>query len=293
MTKVCTEKVVSFDQTELNVYREGEDGPWLCLSNGLGGSYSAWEPIRERFSSTHRLLSWDYRGLFHSGKCADPAAVDVPSQTRDLLVLMDHYGIESAVHLGWSMGVQVLLELARQAPERIDGLILIGGASGYPFDSAIDGGPMARLIRPFIEQLHALEPVFGPYANRATSLVPQAAGLMKLTGVVRHTADTELLQKIASEWMNLDFDCYLETFKQLGEHDATDVLPSVNVPTLIVVGDKDIMTPVRVSETMHEQIKDSELFVVRNGTHYLPIEFPEVLNLRVEKFLRDRIPSRS
>ena len=293
MTKIQTEKIVSFDQTELNAYREGEQGPWMCLSNGLGGSYSAWEPYCERFRETHRLLSWDYRGLFNSGKCADPSAVDVPSQAQDLLALLDHYEVKSAVHVGWSMGVQVLLELVRIAPERIDALILIGGASGNPFDTAVDGGPVARMIRPFIEKLHALEPIFGPYASRVVPLVPQATSVMKMMGVVRHSADDKLLKNIASEWVKLDFDCYLETFKQLGEHDASDVLPSVNVPTLIVVGDKDIMTPVSVSEAMHAQITGSELFVIRNGTHYVPVEYSELLNLRVEKFLDEHLATES
>jgi len=67
----------------------------------------------------------------------------------------------------------------------------------------------------------------------------------------------------------------------------------VNVPTLIVVGDKDIMTPVAVSEAMHAQITDSELFVIRNGTHYVPVEYSELLNLRVEKFLGEHFATES
>ena len=68
-------------------------------------------------------------------------------------------------------------------------------------------------------------------------------------------------------------------------------LPHVDVPTLIVAGTDDTFTPYWLSEEMHARIPGSELLTVPGGTHVAPIEHPELITLRLEKFLA-RIPAR-
>ena len=74
-------------------------------------------------------------------------------------------------------------------------------------------------------------------------------------------------------------------------HDATDHLKDVDVPTLVVAGERDTWTPLWLSERMHASIPGSELLVLPGGTHVGPIEHPELLRLRVEKFLSERVQS--
>jgi pimeloyl-ACP methyl ester carboxylesterase len=289
MADLRTDTIYSFDGTELATYQYGDAGSWICLSSGLGGSSRSWRPFVEHFKPHHRIMNWDYRGLFRSGPSADPLDLGVETQARDLVAVMDAMGIESAVHVGWSMGVQVALELCRQAPQRVDGLVLIGGSSGKPFDTIVGGGPWAGLVRPTIDRLQSMEAILGPLASKAVPVVSQLLQLLKLTGIVNHNADDEVLRDVVEDWVGLDFHCYWETFKALGNHDASSVLPSIDVPTLVMVGDRDLFTPVAVSQVMHEQVKDSELLVIRQGTHYVPIEFPDLINLRIEKFFRQRL----
>ena len=280
-------RVASFDGTDLAAYTVGSVGPWLCLSNGLGGSLEAWRHLVNHFEPDYRILSWDYRGLYKSGKPASPTDVGVEVQARDLLAVLDAAGVERAVHVGWSMGVQVLLELYRIAPERVEALVLIGGAAGKPLSTVFGGKPVAQLARPIIDKLHQLEPFYRPFPPKVAAarfLIP----MLRLTGLFSPTVDTEVLKDLMGDYLGLDFDCYLATLKALSEHDASDVLANVTHPTLLVVGDKDLFTPPTVSEEMQKRIAQSELLVVRGGTHYAPIEFPELINLRIAKFLRDR-----
>ena len=153
-------------------------------------------------------MNWDYRGLFRSGPSADPADLGVETQARDLVAVMDTMGIESAVHVGWSMGVQVALELYRQAPQRVDGLVLIGGTSGKPFDTIVGGTPWAGLVRPTIDRLQSMEAVLGPLASKVVPVVPQLIQFLKLTGMVNHNADDHVLQDVVEDWVGLDFYCY-------------------------------------------------------------------------------------
>jgi pimeloyl-ACP methyl ester carboxylesterase len=73
--------------------------------------------------------------------------------------------------------------------------------------------------------------------------------------------------------------------KNASEHSAFDHLPEVNVPALIVAGTGDTFTPYRLSEEMHKRIPGSEMLTVPGGTHVAPIEHPELLALRLEKWL--------
>jgi pimeloyl-ACP methyl ester carboxylesterase len=82
----------------------------------------------------------------------------------------------------------------------------------------------------------------------------------------------------------MDPRLFLGMLKHASEHDAWDHLPSIKIPTLIVAGTQDTFTPYWLSEEMHDRIPGSELLTVPGGTHVAPIEQPELLTLRLEKF---------
>ena len=69
------------------------------------------------------------------------------------------------------------------------------------------------------------------------------------------------------------------------EHSCEDILHKIDVPVLIVAGEHDTFTPVWLSEKMHCEIPDSEMLMVPDGTHTAPIELPELVCLRLEKWL--------
>jgi pimeloyl-ACP methyl ester carboxylesterase len=73
--------------------------------------------------------------------------------------------------------------------------------------------------------------------------------------------------------------------RHASEHSARDHLEHVNVPALIVAGTDDTFTPYRLSEEMHRLIPGSEILAVPGGTHVAPIEQPELIALRLEKWL--------
>jgi pimeloyl-ACP methyl ester carboxylesterase len=83
----------------------------------------------------------------------------------------------------------------------------------------------------------------------------------------------------------MDPRLFLGMLREASEHSAWDHLPSVDVPTLIVAGTDDTFTPYWLSQQMHGRIRGSELLTVPGGTHVAPIEHPELIALRLEKFL--------
>src|SRR4051812_5886632 len=95
------------------VYHAFGEGPPIVLANGLGGTFRAFGPLVTPFLARHRFLSWDYRGLYRSSVPATDAGYAIDRQAQDLWAILDAEGIDQAVLVGWSMGVQVSLEAYR------------------------------------------------------------------------------------------------------------------------------------------------------------------------------------
>ena len=116
--------------------------------------------------------------------------------------------------------------------------------------------------------------------GRASRVVAGSDALinaMKRFGMVSPTLDMEAFRDVAAGFKTIDWRIYSDLLTRLDEHDAGDVLRDVDVPTTIVTGDRDILTPPATAERMHREIAGSRLVLIRGGTHYPPVEFPAIL----------------
>lgn len=282
---VSERTVVSFDGTSI-ACRETGAGPVMMLANGLGGTWTAWRHLIEFFRDRFHVISWDYRGTYRSGLSAPPARYDMEAHVRDALAVADVFGVDRAVWIGWSMGVQLDFEIVARAPERVLGLVAINGAYGRPFETAL-GGRYARYAIPAIGRWIRAMP--GPFSAllRLGSDWEWVLDVLIAAGLVGRTLDRPVFRDLARDFANLDLAAYFSTLLALGEHDAEHALAAVRCPFLVVAGDRDPMTPRALSEEMVRRVPGAELLIVRGGTHYVPVEFPEMVNLRIERFLRE------
>src|SRR5690606_16734341 len=130
----------SFDGTRIAYYETGNPaGPPLVISAGLGGGVRAWSAVIARLQRDLRIYAWDYRGLSASSPAADPNSYAIENHSRDLAALLSHLDLEAPILAGWSMGVQVNLELYRCSTRPIAALICLHGAAGHPLSTAFDG----------------------------------------------------------------------------------------------------------------------------------------------------------
>jgi pimeloyl-ACP methyl ester carboxylesterase len=82
----------------------------------------------------------------------------------------------------------------------------------------------------------------------------------------------------------MDMKVFMVLFEELMAYDGEPVLPRITCPTLIISGQKDGVTPIKYQEGMHERIQGSEFVLVPYGSHCTQLDFPEFVNLRIEKF---------
>jgi pimeloyl-ACP methyl ester carboxylesterase len=206
----------------------------------------------------------------------------------DLEDVLAATGIERAVHIGWSMGVQANFEYLKRHADRVAGLFVINGTYGRPFRTVLSSRFVERVIPVLLRMVKAQAELVGR-ATRALAGSDALIAAMKRFGMVSDTIDVEVFREVAAGFKSVDWRIYSDLVHQLGEHDAEDALALVHVPTAIVTGDRDILTPPFTAERIHRAIPGSRLTVIPGGTHYTPVEYPAILQDELRRLLA-RIP---
>lgn len=276
------------DGTTLRAWTSGH-GPhrWL-LTPGLGTPVVCWKHVLEYFADRMTIVTWDPRACYGSAVPADLGRLRLEDHVADGFAVAEAVGWRGVPHVvgGWSMGVQIGLEMARQAPAETCGLTLVNGTFEHVLRTAFHLPHADRLLTGIARVASAGAAVASP-AIRHMLGQPWAISLLSHAGIVN--ANVEFFEQVVREFRGLDFGVYFKMMLELNEHSAREALSQVRAPTLVTAGTHDLMTPLAVARFMHEQIAGSELFVIPNGTHYASLEYPELLNLKLEQFFRRRV----
>lgn len=260
------------------------DAPALVLCDGIGCDGYAWKYLVRDFSGAHKIVRWHYRGHGRSGLPRDRARVKFDDISGDLEAVMRASGTPRAVLVGYSMGVQVVLEHHRRHPEQVAGLVLLCGSHGLPLDTFHDSRVLRTLIPVMMTAAQRWPAAMGLIwrVMAGGELAYQVGTRLELNGrLVRRDDFAPYFEHLSG----MDPRLFLGMLLEAGEHSAFDHLPDVDRPTLIVAGTDDTFTPYWLSEEMHDRIRGAEMLTVPGGTHGSPIEQPELIALRLERFL--------
>jgi len=279
--------VTSADGTRLQAWRAGTGPHHVLLSPGMGTPVLCWKYLFEHFTSQVTFVTWDPRGCYGSDKPADPAHIEVAHHVEDGEAVLSQVGWRGTPYVcaGWSMGVELSLELYTRHRDDVAGLVLINGA----FEHVLKTVTLFPGADRVVDRLLGLGQVLGPYTSPVVrTLLGQDWSIQALLhlGIV---ADNEpFFGEVLKEFRQLDFGFYSGMIRALNHHSARALAPTVQVPTLITAGTGDKMTPLATARELRWLIPGSELFVVPNGTHYTTLEYPEIVNLKLEQFFRTR-----
>jgi 3-oxoadipate enol-lactonase len=243
------------------------DGPPVLMIQGLGTDSRGWALQRMAFGRRYRCYTLDNRGTGRSDRPPGPYSLEV--MARDALAVLDAEGVERAHVVGASMGGVIAQIIGVLHPERVRSLVLACTACRHhtwrrellqEWADAVDEGGMAALGD------EALEWLVGPR-------------LRKRFGI----------------WLNLLARIVLQQppepfIAQVGAIlDATDELRlelvNVRVPTLVITGSQDSLTPVGDAEELAELIPGARLEVLGGAAHGLMVETPNAFNDAVVRFL--------
>jgi pimeloyl-ACP methyl ester carboxylesterase len=244
-------------------YLESGEGKPLIFLHAFPLSAEQWLPQLARVPAGWRFVAPDFRGF--GGVPPEPSVdgqISMDTYAADILELMAHLEISSAVLCGLSMGGYVAMAVARKAPQRLTGLVLADTRATADNEDA--RGARDRMLSLLSEQ--------GPAAV-ALDLLPKLLGPTStrrqpdLVDVVRHAIVSTHPDGIAAA---------VRAMK--ARPDATAMLRQVECPVLVIVGEDDLMTPPREAETLHGLFTRSTLVTLPAAGHLSNLEAPTEFN---------------
>ena len=265
------------------------DGPTVVLCNGLGTNAWCWPALLSPDCGV-RIVSWNHRGVGGSQRPVDPSHVEIEHFVQDGLSVMDHFGIDRAVLMGWSMGVNTMFELAARHPERVSGLFAVAGVPGDTFATML--GPLhvpraaARAVTVTLSRaLGVAGRALSPVARRLP-IGPRTIAVLSHSGFMLPVRDPGLAAVGVKEFLTTPLDWYFHLALSTSRH-ARVSLSSIAVPAVFVAARYDVLAGARDMATAAARMDDAE-YVELRGSHFLPMEKPEVVHRLLLEFL-DRV----
>jgi 3-oxoadipate enol-lactonase len=243
-------------------------GRVLVLLHAFPLTAQMWLPQLLAPRDRWRLIAPDLAGLGSTDDHdSEPPVLD--DYVSDVTALLDRLEIRRAHIGGLSLGGYTALAVARMAPDRVDGMVLADTKA--PADTAEGRAARDRLI--------ATLDAGGPDAV-AAEMLP------RLVGATTGREQPEVLAEIRSQiGLNGVTGIRRAILRLRDRPDATPGMTSIAVPTLVIVGDEDVATPVAESKFLAEQIPDSRLEIIAGAGHLSNLERPEAFTAALTRFL--------
>ncbi len=242
----------------------------LIFIHGFPFDKSSWRPQMQFFQKTHRVIAFDIRGFGKSNTTIDKDSINIYAE--DLIKLMDALHIEKAIVCGLSMGGYVLLNAVHNHPDRFDAIIL----SDTKCEADSDEAKTMRL-----ESIEAI---------KNGGLQAFIDGFAKKV-FCQNTLDNspKLVENITKLMLSTPQNTLISSLLALAERaEACVSLGNINVPTLIICGQEDAVTPPIHAKYLHENIKNSKLNFIENAGHLSNLEQSKQFNALIESFIANK-----
>jgi 3-oxoadipate enol-lactonase len=244
------------------------DGPGVLLLHAFPLGLAMWDEQVEALSATHRVVRFDARGFGRS-----PHGDGILTMERiadDAAAVLDAADVAQAIVCGLSMGGYAAFAFARRYPERLKGLVLA------------DTRPQADSAEARQNRSAQADKV-----RREGAAAIAEAMLPKLLGRTTHEGRPQVVARVRDVILQTDPRGILDGLAGLAARaDSTPTLRQIRVPTLVVVGEEDAITPPADAEAMQKGITGAtRLARIPAAGHLSNLENPTVFNQALSSFL--------
>ena len=251
------------DDVELYCELNGKGRP-IVFSHGWREDSSIWDSQVKHFAKNYAVISYDHRGHGKSNKPkVGEGNYSVQKLSNDLYALIQKLNLEKPILVGFSLGGYAAILLALEHPDKISKLVLVGASAKLALPTSIKFFGILRILLPYETHIR-WECKYGRFYKPSKQIVDEAV----------------------ARALKVDKAVASECWKELTEnYDVRDKVSKIEVPTLIVVGEKDIVN-LEASRYLSREIKGSELRIISESRHWVMIEKPQEFNQLLEEFIR-------
>ena len=253
---------------KLNYTDTGGSGTQVLLLHAFPFNAAMWEPQIEALGDKFRFVIPDLKGFGDSDAPEGESNYSMDGYADDIKALVDEIGLDRFVLVGLSMGGYIALAYMRKYADSVTGLVLA--------DTRAEADPPEGIEKRSNQQKQVLQ-------EGTSGLVEALTGA--LLAEETRTNKPDVVKKVQAAMDNpaAGFIGALEALKN--RIDSTDSLAKVTVPTLIIVGENDAITPPEAARKLHEHIGGSQLVVIPGAGHISNMESPETFNGALAEFL--------
>jgi len=245
----------------------------LVLLHAFPLNARMWEGQLTFAASGWHVIAPHVRGVDAGLNDRPTATVTMDDYAADVVDLLDALHVEDAVLCGLSMGGYLALALMRLAPTYARGLILADTKSQADTPEALEA---RRGMLSLVESQGV--------AAVADAMIP------KLLGATTRAGHPQVEQRVRSLITANSPESVAGSVRALmSRRDSTPILPSIRIPTLVIVGDEDAVTPPPNAEQLHAAIPGAELVRLQHAGHLSNLEQPEAFNAALARFLEHRV----
>lgn len=257
----------------------------LVFNYGLVCSNHHWRFQADHFDNLgYQILLHDYRGHFQSSGKQDIKKITFPQMAKDLSDICGFLGIKKAIFLGHSMGVNVTLQMAKDYPDLVKGMVLISGTFMPVKDVMFDTNIM-EFITPFLEAGLKNYPEFVTKLWSSSGMNPLVKTIIHNTGFNRPKVSKEFIEIYLNRVGQLGPEIFFQLFNEMTRQNITSSLDRMQIPALVIGGEKDNVIPNHLQRTLASLLPQSETYFFVNGSHVPQADFPELINERINLFV--------
>lgn len=274
----------AFDGTPIYYEVRGQGEP-IVFIYGIACLMNHWHLQVEDFSKTHQVILFDIRGHHKSSPVLNTNNFKFEHLAFDIKGLLSHLDLPQAHFVGHSFGVPYMLKAYEQFPEIFKSMTFINGFARNPLQKLF-GLEFVEPLFHFLKEQHRKSPDLWNTLWRGMIDNPIAFQIAALAGGfnIRLTQfkDIEMYGRGVSR---LELVYFFALFEELLKFDGTPILETIKCPTLIIAGEKDMVTPTSFQREMHHVIEHSEFLLIPYGSHCSQLDFPDFVNLKLREFI--------
>ena len=282
--------VASFDGTEIAMRAAGDpDAPVLLFTHGFSLDMSVWHEQWIDLADDFRCVLMDHRSHGASAEAAH-GDLSIRAMGRDIAAVLDAVAPDRpAVVIGHSMGAMAIIALAEQRSElfgpRIAGVALIGASSSDLFRGAM--GSITEILRPRLGTFATAARRVDRLRRAVLASPADVGGVFARMTQFGPDAQPHLVDHIVGLAGRARPEVWTDGLTELMEMDLRHALPRVRVPTMVIVGQHDRVTPPASAVELVGGLPDARLVVIEHAGHMAMLERPAEVNHDIRVFARD------